>query len=274
MKQTDIQRVIDALRARQPTLVVTQLVVKHPADDDGLWYVNESADAEARSLCQIESSRHDAPFLIESEACQWVAMTWAEVVEVVEAIANKTSNAALEPMRVRPIGSPEEALAWLALRGAHTWLVRHHELVLEAARELLDATTKTLALTLDGDFVLLGAALHDAGKMIEPSEMSAPGHRHEEAGEAFLAYAGMHQLSRVAVSHARWNAPGTTLEDRFVALADKLWKGKREAALEQAVIDEVAGVTGRERWEVFTEMDAIFERIASRGPARLSRSVV
>lgn len=270
MGTSDVQQIIDALREREPTLVVTQLVVKHPADDDGLWFVSDPSGAPQ---CQIESGRHRPPFLIEANDAQWVAITCGEVVELVEAIATDRQKPALERTRVRPIASPEEALAWLALRGAHPWLVRHHELVLEAARELHDASIE-LALTLDRDLVLIGAALHDAGKMVHPSEMSAPGSLHEEAGQALLTYAGLHRLSRVAVSHARWSAPGTTLEDRFVALADKLWKGKREPTLEEAVIDEVARQKACDRWDVFTKLDALFERIADAGPERLSRSVV
>ena len=53
--------------------------------------------------------------------------------------------------------TPEDALRWLASRGAHAWLVRHHELVLEAAEELVQGLAQW-ALVFDGDHVLMGAA--------------------------------------------------------------------------------------------------------------------
>lgn len=268
MNVADIDAVIEALRGRQPRLVVK------PAADDGLWFVRDVGSDGSRPHCQLESGSHDLPFLVESDDHACVAITCDETVAIVEAILAGQPSEVLTRTRVRPIATPEEALSWLTARGARPWLVRHHELVLEAATELVDATTAALAVKLDRPFVLLGAALHDAGKMIHPAEMSAPGHRHEDAGSALLAYGGFGPVSRVAVTHARWSERGATMDDRFVALADKLWKGKREAALEDAVVDELARLTHRERWEVFGIVDEIYERVASAGPDRLARSVV
>lgn len=56
------------------------------------------------------------------------------------------------------VTTPGAALAWLTARSAHPWLVRHHELVLEAATEVLAALQSILPPTLDRDFVLIGAA--------------------------------------------------------------------------------------------------------------------
>jgi hypothetical protein len=80
--------------------------------------------------------------------------------------------------------------------------------------------------------------------------------------------------SRIAVTHAAWSAPEAKLEDRLVALADKLWKGKRDEALETALALELAAATGRARWDVFTVFDEVAERVAASGSSRLSRSVV
>ena len=160
---------------------------------------------------------------------------------------------------------------WLASRGAHPWLVRHHELVLEAASALVDG----LKVDFDAERVLLGAAIHDAGKMLHPAEMSAPGNAHEAAGEALLRADGFPpEVARMCVTHAAWSEPGAELEDRLVALADKLWKGKREGALEAALLEELGERTGRPVWEVFVEFDALCERIAAGGPDRLRRSAV
>lgn len=57
-----------------------------------------------------------------------------------------------------------------------------------------------------------------------------------------------------------------------MALADKLWKGKREQALELCVIDEVATRLHLDRWDVFPKLDLIFEDIASGGEMRLQKS--
>jgi len=57
-----------------------------------------------------------------------------------------------------------------------------------------------------------------------------------------------------------------------VALADKLWKGKREADLELTVIDEVAARLGISRWDVFELLDSTFENIAATATERLEQS--
>lgn len=80
------------------------------------------------------------------------------------------------------------------------------------------------------------------------------------------------KLARSCVSHARWADEGVTLEERLVALADKLWKGKRETALEELVVEEVARRSGGDRWSVFTSLDEAFETIAAGADDRLARS--
>ena len=99
----------------------------------------------------------------------------------------------------------EDALRLLRAQGANGWLVRHHELVLEAARELLAGLKK---LPGRGDVrareVLLGAALHDVGKVEHPEEMSGPGSHHEPAGEALLLRAGVPaSLARICRTDSR-----------------------------------------------------------------------
>ena len=78
----------------------------------------------------------------------------------------------------------EDARALLVALGAGPWLVRHHELVVEAGQQLLDGLPPAWLTTVDRTRVLLGCALHDAGKVAHPDEQRAPGHRHEEAGRA------------------------------------------------------------------------------------------
>lgn len=165
--------------------------------------------------------------------------------------------------------TPGAALELLAAAGAPPWLVRHHELV-EAATAICAGLAEV---AFDRDAVLAGAALHDAGKIEHPDEMHAPGHAHEAAGRSLLLARGVPvSLARFCVTHAAWDAEGCTIEDRLVALADKLWKGKRDAALEQRLVDEIAVATSAEAWVVFDRFDALCESVAAGGPDRLARS--
>ena len=73
-----------------------------------------------------------------------------------------------------------------------------------------------------------------------------------------LAHGVQADVARCCVSHAQWQAPDVSFEERSVALADKLWKGKREQELELAVIDAAASKLAVERWDVFERLDAAF----------------
>jgi HD superfamily phosphodiesterase len=165
-----------------------------------------------------------------------------------------------------------EAYELLNILGAPRRLVRHAELVDEAAGQLLSEFQR-LNVTFDARIVEIGAVLHDVGKVRHSSELSEPGSLHEHAGEALLLAHGVQpEIARCCISHAAWDLPEVSLEERTVALADKLWKGKREAALELAIIDEVAGRLGVSRWDLFERLDTAFEEIAADGAERLEAS--
>lgn len=126
----------------------------------------------------------------------------------------------------------------------------------------------------DWALVRAGAVLHDAGKIRFPEELSGPGAEHEPAGEALLLSAGAPpEVARLCRTHARWD-PAGPIEDLLVALSDKLWKGRRDAALEALVISRLASERGRPEWEIFSMLDALFEEIAAGGDERLARSRV
>ena len=162
--------------------------------------------------------------------------------------------------------------AILDIIGAPTRLRVHGALVCEAADALL-AKARTMDIAVDETWVRGGAWLHDAGKAVHRDELEAPGHRHEAAGETLLLSHGVDaRVARCCVTHASFSAT-CSLEELLVALADKLWKGVRNEALETLVIDAIAMRGKRERWDVFVELDACFEQIASDGDARLQRSV-
>lgn len=156
--------------------------------------------------------------------------------------------------------------------GANDRLVLHVQLVGEAADRLIQAYTG-LGLKFDAQRIELGVSIHDAGKILHPGELDGPGSMHEPAGEKLLLANGVQPaVAKCCVSHAAWQEPGVSFEERSVALADKLWKGKREEVLELLVVDDVAAQLGVDRWDVFTELDSVFEEIAAGGTERLERS--
>jgi len=165
-----------------------------------------------------------------------------------------------------------EALLLLEKLGAAPRLIHHARTVSEAARAV-SASIQNLGVTCDARLIELGATVHDAGKIQHPQELSQPGKLHEEAGEALLLCHGVQpEVARFCVTHAQWSLPTVLLEERVVALADKLWKGKREPDLELNVIDEVAARLGGSRWDVFASLDNTFEEIAASGAERLELS--
>jgi putative nucleotidyltransferase with HDIG domain len=165
-----------------------------------------------------------------------------------------------------------EALRLLSELGATDRLLDHARIVGNVA-DLLLLQLQVLGVPCDVHLVEVGAVLHDVGKIQHPQELSEPGSLHEQAGRALLLFHRVQpEVARFCTSHAAWNSPEVSLEERIVALADKLWKGKRDADLELNVIDEVAGRLGVLRWDVFEHLDSAFEKIASAGTERVEQS--
>lgn len=170
--------------------------------------------------------------------------------------------------------SREMARELLEDLGAPPRLLRHVELVGEAGDQLLDRANE-LGVRLDAELVRAGIVLHDVGKIAVPSELDAAGAEHEPTGERMLLERSVSpELARVCVSHARWASMPVSLEELVIALADKLWKGVRNPALEERVIDGMATALRRDRWDLFVELDSLFEKIAAGGTSRLERSRV
>lgn len=170
--------------------------------------------------------------------------------------------------------SVDEAHATLAQLGAPAHLIRHTVLVGEAAELLLEAMRDVDA-ELDAHLVRLGVVFHDAGKIRHPRELAEPGNAHEPAGQAMLLEAGVDAtVARCCLSHARWAAMEVSFEELVVALADHLWKGKRNPALEERVIAAAAIRAARGVWDLFVPLDTWFEKIAADGASRLARSSV
>lgn len=167
----------------------------------------------------------------------------------------------------------DDALTLLARLGAPPHLLRHHALVAEAAAQLTAGLSR-YASSFDTNEVLLGAAVHDAGKIQHPAEMRGPGALHEEAGRSLLEAHGYPHLARFCVSHGQWDDDALTPEELLVALADKLWKGKRVAKLEQRVLASLSLSPGEPPWRAFTCLDPVFESVADLAGQRLARSRV
>jgi hypothetical protein len=168
--------------------------------------------------------------------------------------------------------SRADAYELLETLGATDRLLRHAQYVSEAA-DLLLIQFRAFGVPLDTFTVELGAVLHDAGKISHPLELAEQGSLHERAGEDLLLQHDVQpEIARCCRSHGAWSLPDVSLEERIVALADKLWKGKREADLELLVIDETATRLGSSRWDVFERLDSAFEEIAAGGSERVEQS--
>lgn len=168
--------------------------------------------------------------------------------------------------------SLDESYLFLQELGASPKLLLHVKLVGEAA-EILIKRLLDLKVSFDADFVKLGVAFHDAGKIIHQTELSSKGNLHEIDGEKLLLENGIDiKLARCCQSHGKWQTMDCSLEEYLIALSDKLWKGKREELLENIIIDKVAEIINQDRWQIFIKLDSCFEQIASEGDSRLLRS--
>lgn len=165
----------------------------------------------------------------------------------------------------------EQAMALLRQNGAPQRLLVHVELVGEAGEAIISELER-LGAELDKDFIRSGIVLHDIGKTIHLSELDQDGDLHGEVGRELLRQEGVEpRLAQVCVSHVDWTR-AETLEELVIACSDKLWKGRRVADLEEALVRRVTTVLGLEYWDVFQRMDSCFESIADGADERLERS--
>lgn len=170
-----------------------------------------------------------------------------------------------------PSPLPPAALSLCRRCAASPILVRHLEVVHDTALDLLKGLEKQFpALTIERDAVLFGAATHDLGKVLHPSEISAPGNLHEREGPELLLSLGVpEKLARFARTHGRWS-PEHALEDLLVALADSVWKGRRASDLESVVAARIADQADQTQWQIYIRLDDVLGDIASHSVARLS----
>lgn len=151
-------------------------------------------------------------------------------------------------------------------------LVAHLTLVHDAAVEVVQGLRHQFpTLVFDDDAVLFGAASHDLGKTLHPSEITGPGNRHEGDGARLLEEHGIPPyLARFARTHGAWSRESLPLEDLLVALADCVWKGQRLDDLESLVFTKIAGEIGVELWIVFDRVDGLLQDVAKLCDERLA----
>ncbi|MFI0481534.1 HD domain-containing protein [Actinomadura sp. 9N215] len=167
---------------------------------------------------------------------------------------------------------PDRAVRLLEELDAPPRLAAHLRAVHDVAAELVAWTVEHHpSADVDAEAVLFGAATHDIGKALHPSELSGPGAEHEQAGYDLLRERGVEErLARFARTHASWDDPDIGLDDLLVSLADKVWKAKRVTSLEQRVVDALAAASGAEPWQVFMGLDDVCDRLAADADRRLA----
>lgn len=152
-------------------------------------------------------------------------------------------------------------------------LIAHLTLVHDVAVQLIEKIKVAFPnLSFDAESVYFGAATHDIGKSLYPSELSEPGNIHESAGKKLLLENGIDKkLARFAETHKTWNKDKSlTLEDLLVSLADNCWKGKRVSELESLIAEKIASETNLEVWKVFINIDDILQDITGNADERLN----
>ena len=178
-----------------------------------------------------------------SDSSAWVPSDWP-------------SEADRAQLSLRPL--PSDALALLVHVRAPARLVAHLSVVHEVSCRLVAGVRKAWPqLLVDTGAVEFGAATHDIGKARHPYELGQPGTMHEGAGEQLLLAAGVSPaLARFARTHGCLS-DAHVLEDLLVMVADKIWKGKRDEAIEERLCAAISEATGAPEWDVFLRLDTL-----------------
>ncbi|MFQ3556981.1 HD domain-containing protein [Streptomyces gramineus] len=172
--------------------------------------------------------------------------------------------------RLRPLPSAVSEL--LRSLGAPPRPAAHLRAVHDVAVDLVDwVRDRRPELAVDRDGVLFGAATHDVGRILHPEELTGPGSAHEDAGRDLLLSHGFAPArARSAATHADWGSPAVTVEDLLVSTADKVWKDKRVAGLEDRLVAAPADAGRRAPWEEYLALDDLLTRLGGDAAARLA----
>ena len=206
-------------------------------------HTETSAAVPGASLL-VEGFSKEAQRLAEaSDSSAWVPSDWP-------------SEADRAQLSLRPL--PSDALALLVHVRAPARLVAHLTVVHEVSCRLVAGIRKAWPqLVVDTGAVAFGAATHDMGKARHPYELREPGTMHEGAGEQLLLAAGVSPaLARFARTHGCLS-DAHVLEDLLVMVADKIWKGKRDEAVEERLCAAISEATGAPAWDIFLRLDTL-----------------
>jgi len=160
---------------------------------------------------------------------------------------------------------PERVSRLLHDLGAPPRLVVHSALVHDVAYHLVESLALLWpALRIDREVVFLGAAAHDVGKAVHRDELTGPGTQHEVLGPVLLRAHGFPEaVARIARTHGQWAADSSlALEDLLVALADTVWKGRRDGQLEQLIVRRLTAASQQDQWAVYARLDDLLTTIA------------
>lgn len=172
---------------------------------------------------------------------------------------------------MRPL--PPQVVDLLRSQDASPRLLAHLLMVHDVAARLTDEMHRVWPrLQFDADAVQIGAATHDIGKVLYPEEVIGPGDEHAAAGERILLQQGFSPAhARFARTHVTWpHDAAPPLEDLLVALADELWRGERDEALEAILTERIATAVQDTQWAVFMDLDDIATELAHAGPTRVN----
>ena len=99
-----------------------------------------------------------------------------------------------------------------------------------------------------------------------------PGHYHETVGAGVLLDSGFpERLARFARTHGQWQQDeGAEMEDLLVALADALWKGRRDEELEERCCHVIARQCHLDPWRVSLRFYEMTEDLAEGADERLA----
>lgn len=166
---------------------------------------------------------------------------------------------------------PRLALDLHAKLEASPRLLAHHSLVHQAAVKLLSELTRIVpGLKIDGEALLFGAATHDIGKAVVTRELSEPGREHEILGFVLLMENSVPaSLARFAKDHGL-GSELDHIEGLLVCLADKVWKGKRDQALEEAFIKAVCDSEHLDFWDIYPRIMSMLDAVAAEADIRLA----
>lgn len=180
-------------------------------------------------------------------------------------------NVAMNMEEMRPL--PPQVVELLRSQQASPRLLAHLLMVHDVAARLTDEVHRLWPrLQFDAEAVQIGAATHDIGKVLYPDEVIGPGDEHAAAGERLLVQHGFPpEHARFARTHFTWpHDADPTLEDLLVALADELWRGERDEALEALLTGRIAAAVQDTMWAVFMDLDDVATELAHPGPTRVN----